>query len=382
MYIFGGTSRCLHESNKQMTTNELIVFDLKRGTFAIKPVEGQRPTPRDKSVSWMDGGKFFVFGGFGPGPYMIEQPEKYFLKLENFLEDCSNTYYRPSWNNQLLCIDEKLSQWTEIEQGGSVPSPRAAASAAFVAPIRKVFLFGGRHGPNRLNDLYEMDSSSFIWTQIDLLCVPQGRSWATFTPLPDLHKIIMFGGLADQSEESKSLGDLYELDLSAYYDRGSSLEVKLRPRPMWNRISRTDHRLPERLWHTGIFVDSTLLLYGGMCRLNPQGQNQTSFARDRTLLFRQIQPQRLQSISLHALVDAHSSPAAFNTLKSVLPKNLQAHLHLLHCIKSLNSGTTSPPPKRMHIGEHTYTSQNDLVAFIESIPSENPLLYLFNAFDV
>ena len=46
---------------------------------------------------------------------------------------------------------------------GSVPSPRAAHGAAKLG--RQVFVFGGRHDATRLNDLYVLDMSNFIWTR-------------------------------------------------------------------------------------------------------------------------------------------------------------------------------------------------------------------------
>ena len=46
---------------------------------------------------------------------------------------------------------------------GDVPSPRAAHAAACMKD--KVFLFGGRHGDERLNDLYLMDLQTLFWTR-------------------------------------------------------------------------------------------------------------------------------------------------------------------------------------------------------------------------
>ena len=44
-----------------------------------------------------------------------------------------------------------------------MPSPRAAHAAAKLG--RQVFVFGGRHDMTRLNDLYMLDMSDFVWTQ-------------------------------------------------------------------------------------------------------------------------------------------------------------------------------------------------------------------------
>ena len=55
---------------------------------------------------------------------------------------------------------------------GSIPSPRAAHSVAKLG--RQVFLFGGRHDTTRLNDLYLLDMSDFVWTRwVSVVCFLQ-----------------------------------------------------------------------------------------------------------------------------------------------------------------------------------------------------------------
>lgn len=44
-----------------------------------------------------------------------------------------------------------------------MPSPRAAHGAARLG--RQVFVFGGRHDTQRLNDLYVLNMSDCVWTQ-------------------------------------------------------------------------------------------------------------------------------------------------------------------------------------------------------------------------
>ena len=49
----------------------------------------------------------------------------------------------------------------------------------------KVYIFGGRHSENRLNDLHCLDIVSMTWTSLLLPSdsPPVGRSWQSLTPI-------------------------------------------------------------------------------------------------------------------------------------------------------------------------------------------------------
>ena len=67
--------------------------------------------------------------------------------------------------NQLYCYDPARSTWENVESSGSVPSPRHHACAAKIGD--KVWLHGGICDVH-VNDFYELNMVSLIWTQIQI----------------------------------------------------------------------------------------------------------------------------------------------------------------------------------------------------------------------
>lgn len=139
-------------------------LDLNTACWQIisTPQNAQVPTPRDKTAAWVIGRKFYFFGGYGPGLFLLSTPDIYLNGEQDFVNGGQGS----CWNNQLLEFDVDASSWRLVPKAGAVPSPRAAAGECYVQDLNTVFLFGGRHDQGRLNDLYALNAHSFVWTKM------------------------------------------------------------------------------------------------------------------------------------------------------------------------------------------------------------------------
>lgn len=150
--------------------------------------------------------------------------------------------------------------------------------------------------------------------------LPVGRSWSTFTLLPDQKLIVMHGGY---SNEDHPLEDVWHLDLSEYYEEDKCGNGAAKAK--WVCIRKTtinfhvndddeesvQHISPyRRFWHTGNLISNTILSYGGM------NQNPTiSGPCLNSLLVQQMEPQSLFETCLIHLQRMHLNdlPPVFST---------------------------------------------------------------------
>lgn len=169
IFIFGGYVRRSTPNNiLEGQSSAMYVLDLvqERWSLVVTNDESLIPTPRDKMAGWCYRKKCYYFGGYGPGPFDMPNPALYLRDVGEFVADETRPFY---WNNQLLIFDPdptKQLNWTLAKVGGTVPSARAASACTFLERFNAILLFGGRSQNQRLNDLYLLDLSSLIWTQM------------------------------------------------------------------------------------------------------------------------------------------------------------------------------------------------------------------------
>ncbi|XP_060573402.1 kelch domain-containing protein 2-like [Ruditapes philippinarum] len=234
MYIFGG-----HTKNGD--TNELYCLDLQQLTWKhIIPESELLPSPRDKFTAWSYNNKLYYFGGFGEninsGTYLYENGQ--------FVKNTGSRYLKDNqWNNQLLVYDLESNRWSNPMLQGPVPVPRAAHTAVRLKNV--VYLFGGRHGDIRMNDLHSLELETLTWSgelYVEGAC-PCGRSWHTFTAVSD-EVIFLYGGYSDNFV---SLSDAWQLNVT---DR------------QWSQITMPFCK--PREWHTAFCsTDGEILIFGG-----------------------------------------------------------------------------------------------------------------------
>lgn len=136
------------------------------------------------------------------------------------------------------------NEWSYPSAKGEWPSPRAAHAAALVGS--DVFIFGGRHGADRMNDLWKLDMETMTWSQIqtDSSKSPEGRSWHSLTSRSS-SELVLYGGL------SRFRAPLCDCWIYSILNNS------------WTKVI-TNARIP-RLWHTAVYstVDDEILIYGG-----------------------------------------------------------------------------------------------------------------------
>lgn len=141
-------------------------------------------------------------------------------------------HYPRGWNNQLVCYDPASNQWQWPETTGDVPIPRAAHAAACLGS--RVFVFGGRNGGKRMNDMYVLDMRTMVWTQImenNEHHAVSGRSWHSLTALSD-SVLLLYGGL---STDSRPLHDCWLFHGDTF---------------TWTEVQLPINR--PRLWHSAV----------------------------------------------------------------------------------------------------------------------------------
>jgi N-acetylneuraminic acid mutarotase len=187
----------------------------------------------------------------------------------------------------------------------NLPSARAAHAAAVLKD--KVYIFGGRHDTQRLNDLHCLDMQTLTWSGEIHVCgpVPEGRSWHSLTAVPDRF-LILYGGF---SQANSALSDCWLFDTEA---------------ELWQLIE-LPFRKP-RLWHSACLnMYNEVLIYGG-CTSNILDLDRKPDQADDIVVIR-IAPQSLFRLSLETVASHHHLRPQWSSL----PQNIQMALHVKVC---------------------------------------------------
>lgn len=295
LYIFGGFHGLNEPGAMDGNSNQLFRLDLNTMTWECLYPTGDQPAPCDKLAGWVYNGKLYFFGGFGP------QPE-FGVPFQHVIDPSTELSGLPrGWNNQLVVYNPVTNRWEWPRVRGPTPSPRAAHAADISG--HKVFVFGGRIGNTRKNDLHCLDLDKMWWSgnltrPYDLN--PEGRSWHSFTFITDTRAIV-YGGL---NQYNTVLSDCWLLDVM--------------PTTRWCRF--WCHHSKPRLWHKAQYVAACgeLLIVGGHRAniLDPIGRKDHA----EELLVINFTPKSLLRLCLDVVISYEQQ------LKSEwfsLPKNLQ-----------------------------------------------------------
>jgi len=243
----------------------------------VEPTGGRPPFPCDKLSSVEYAGKSYLFGGYGPEPdqdHRLSAP-----KAVRWIVDGSTYEWSPrGWTNQLVEFDPGAAgsgggptsrggpSWRWCSPTGVWPSPRAAHAMATDSEGGYAILFGGRFGPERLNDLFmltfnsegsgEMEWSLLLPSTDDLtaqtLNVPIGRSWHTFTSLSN-NNFLLYGGY---STDDRPLSDCWVFSFNPVDHN----------RSRWIRMRHFEDPIDGvRFWHAAVRDESedSVLVIGG-----------------------------------------------------------------------------------------------------------------------
>ena len=236
IYMFGGVNVELKRK-----TNELWKLTrAPQGYFDWSKINFQHnvklPSPRIDHSGWEYETCLWVFGGESP-----VSPE--------YLNDHGD--FSGQYSNQLLCYDPSTQMWTNPECFGSVPSPRSDHSTDMIRD--KVWLFGGTDNSwVTLEDLFELDMQSHVWTQITTdQTKPQGRFDSSLSANSD-RQLVLHGGQSEFASTTE-LSDTWIMDL---------------PSQTWRKYtSYQDH---GRDCHTGsLGANKSIVIIGGDSSENP-----------------------------------------------------------------------------------------------------------------
>ena len=259
VYVFGGVS---HINNTR--TNALWTLKgTSKTSFVWHEIVTKNnmkaPSPRFSHQGWDYAGNLWVFGGNGP-------------PLVGYLSD--NGEHVNGYNNQLLSFDPSSQEWTNPKSSGTIPSPRAGHT---ITTIRhKVWCYGGIYYPIAFDELYELNMSSLIWTQIQTgHPTPRVRYASTLNAISGA-KLALHGGI---DAEDKVLNDTWILDI---------------PSRTWKQYkSNTDL---DRYCHTSTMgVNGCTVIIGGIADSEDSNEDYS------TPFLIMLEPKRLQQLAMQMI---------------------------------------------------------------------------------
>ncbi|MEM7200996.1 MAG: kelch repeat-containing protein [Planctomycetota bacterium] len=104
------------------------------------------------------------------------------------------------------------SSWRDLTPSSASPIARFGHAMAFDRARRRVVLFGGTDGSQRLGDTWEWDGGQ--WQQHSPAVTPPPRTFHTMAYDPVRRRVVLFGG--EDQPTAASLGDMWEWDGSAW----------------------------------------------------------------------------------------------------------------------------------------------------------------------
>ena len=138
MYVFGGSN------SDYSAYNDLYALDLNTRKWRKIQAQGLLPAPREAGTFVAYKGKLLLHGGICRPPY-----ERLHTLHPRFFDDTQ-------------IFDVSTEMWSRKNTTDMFPSARAAESASVVGHC--VVTFGGVHQSNRLNDCWQFDMNTYLWT--------------------------------------------------------------------------------------------------------------------------------------------------------------------------------------------------------------------------
>lgn len=169
LFVFGGW-------NGDTRLNDLHILDIDTSTWSSPDLSGLLPRPRAGMTLTALRGRLFLFGGSGTNAQCFQDLHVFDRQMMSWLyvnSGDSNRDYTPAFTfgangnessfssgdhrTELLSAnpnDEDAAPCLKVL--GTGPGYRAGHTATTVG--RKIYIFGGSHGPNYLNSFYSLDT--------------------------------------------------------------------------------------------------------------------------------------------------------------------------------------------------------------------------------
>ncbi|CAD8046545.1 unnamed protein product [Paramecium primaurelia] len=174
LYLFGG------QISDSVYTNEMFVYDINQRFWKKIDQNDSYPQPLDNYCSTVQNDKLYIFGGF----YSTDVRKH---------------------SNDLYTFNFNLNNWIKLNKFKQrQPSPRDGSSIAI--HNQSLYMFGGKDGFERFNDLWQFDLSKQEWNFIPILGssdIPMCRSGHSL--IVHENQLILFGGIHDITWELDDL---------------------------------------------------------------------------------------------------------------------------------------------------------------------------------
>ena len=252
----------------------------KEGCFSwslSKPLcKDKSPSPRIGHSGWEYAGKLWIFAGLGHSP-------------EGYLNNHGDT--EGARNNQLLCFDPRIENWSNPQCFGSVPTPRCGHACAITKDT--VWLFGGCSNSGRyLGDIFEFSMNSQTWNRIQTdQPYPRARTSCTLSVTDD--KLVLHGGcgcVPDQTSFAPTaLSDTWIMDLTSH---------------SWRQYTA---RKDTRMNHTGSTGLNGVIIIGG-----ERACSETLDLHD-DIFYVMLEPKSLQQVAIQVILK-HQNQLRVNCL--------------------------------------------------------------------
>ena len=260
----------------------------KEGGFTWCSINAQcikkSPSPRFGHTGWEYAGKLWIFAGLGHSP-------------DNYLNDHGDRiwddFFLLAKNNQLLCFDPSIENWSNPQCFGSVPTPRNNHASVIIKDT--VWLFGGSSGlKTYMNDvpvdIFELRMNTLTWNKIqNAQPHPQARSKCTLSVKDD--KLVLHGGRTELclwKSMPTVLSDTWIMDLRSH---------------SWRQYTSRKDR--ARVFHTGSTGLNSVIIIGG-CGETYQDTPEVIFSV-------MLEPKSLQQVAMQVILK-HQNELPLNCL--------------------------------------------------------------------
>ena len=259
VYVFGGDSLSSFTETNALWTLKRTANTCYAWSEIPTKTNKKAPSPRECHRGWEYGGYLWVFGGYGPSPF-------------GYLNDSGE--YAHGWTNQLLSFDTSSQEWTNPKSSGSIPSSRCSYASTIVS--HNVWLYGGEGVTAIIDELYELNMSSLIWTQIQTgHPKPQWHAGTTLNGTSG-SKLVLHGGY---DAKCRAVNDTWILDI---------------PSRTWRQYkSDADH---VRCDHTStVGVNGCSIIIGGA------KEDSGTYKDYSTLFFIMLEPRSLRQLAMQMI---------------------------------------------------------------------------------
>jgi N-acetylneuraminic acid mutarotase len=156
--------------------------------------------------------------------------------------------------NDLWAFDVKANTWTELKPSGILPQAREGHGMVYEPNTNRVLVFGGLSDDSGelLNDLWAYDLVANTWTLLNPSgSLPAERELASMAYCLDSQLVLVFGGLALGASADADLGDMWAYDPVA---------------DTWTQIKPAGTTPTSRQGHATVAAPALggLLMFGGL----------------------------------------------------------------------------------------------------------------------